>query len=113
MPDFDRQRRVWHDHIARWRRGENLDKLWRGTSSRPATMAMSQYSPRERGLYVDGAVRFQISALGVTADNVPDPERDEIEFRGKRYKILMLPQNPMPDGTFIAFEVPAVALANP
>lgn len=112
MPDFNRSRQVWHGHIARWRGGQNLDKLVRAGVSRPATMAMSNYSPRERGLYLDGAVRFQISALNVVAANVPDPERDVIHFVGKMYKILMPPQNPMPDGTFIAFDVPGLFVEN-
>jgi hypothetical protein len=74
---------------------------------------MSEYTPRERErLAVDNAVRFMISALGVTEDNVPDPERDRIKFAGKIYKIVMVPQGQQPDGTWIAFDTPAVFMEN-
>jgi hypothetical protein len=116
MPDFNRSRLVWHGHIARWGGGVDNGQIDRGGTLRTVTIAMNEYKPSERGLYVDGAVRFAISALKtvdgklvqIPADEVPDPELDEIVFAGKRYKILMVPQNPMPDGTWIAFDLPGV-----
>jgi hypothetical protein len=76
--------------------------------SRTATMGMNDYSPRERGLYVDGAVRFMISALGVAPGQEPDPDLDLIEFKGKRYRMVMKPTGSQPDGSWIGFDVPAV-----
>lgn len=115
--DFDASRLRWHAHISRWGGGVDNGFLVRGGIKRRVTIGLSEYSPRERALYVDGAVRFMISALkdgGTTripVDEVPDPERDIIEFAGKQYKILMIPQGSQPDGTWIAFDTPAVYFA--
>jgi hypothetical protein len=112
MPNFDRSRRVWHGHIAAWGGGSpNNGNIVRGGVARKATMAISEYKPSERGLYVDGIVRIVISAFAenlVDAQVVPDPNLDVVEFKGKRYKITMKPQNPQPDGTWIAFDCPCL-----
>lgn len=108
MPNFDRQRQVWHDHIARWGGGVDNGRIVRGGTPRSATMAIAQFEPRERDLFVDGAIRMMISALNVATGDEPNPELDHVEFKGVKYKILMLPRNPMPDGTWIAFDTPCV-----
>jgi hypothetical protein len=112
MPDFDRSRRVWHGHIASWGGGENNGFLVRDGARRSATMAISAYTPRERGLYADGVVRIMISALNVPVSGVPDPELDTVEFKGKRYKLTLPPQNPQPDGTWIAFDCPCLFIGD-
>lgn len=110
MPDFNRSRKVWHDHIARWGGGVGAGKLVRdGTTTRVATMAMSEYTPRERAsIAIDGAVRFVVSAYNVAEANYVDFERDVIQFRGKEYKIVMKPSGQQPDGTWIAFDCPCI-----
>lgn len=114
MPNFDRSRRVWHGHIAAWGGGVNngsIVRLGDPNVPRVATMAIGEYKPTERGLYVDGTIRMMISAFaadGVSMQVTPDPDLDIIEFKGKRYKISMKPQNPQPDGTWIAFDVPCL-----
>lgn len=111
MPDFNRSRRVWHGHIAKWGGGVNNGVIVRNATPRVATMAIGEYKPTERGLYVDGTVRMMVSAFaedGVSMQVTPDPDLDVIEFAGKRYKIIMKPQNPQPDGTWIAFDVPCL-----
>src|SRR5262245_38554710 len=106
MPDFDASRRRWHGHIARWGRGVDNGYLIRNGVKRAMTMGIGEYSPRERGLFVDGTIRMMISALKlggtvqVPANEVPDPELDIVEFRGVRYKIVMLPQGAQPDGSW-------------
>src|SRR5690349_8151896 len=117
MPDFDASRLRWHAHIARWGRGVDNGYLIRDGVKRAMTMGIGQYDKRERGLFVDGAIRMMISALKlggtvrVPDSEVPDPELDVVEFRGKRYKILSFPQGAQPDGTWIAFDTPCVEFA--
>lgn len=107
MPNFDRSRKVWHNHIARWGGGFNNGFLVRGTVRRVATMAMLEYTPKERsgGLYQDGAVRFWVSALNVADVNVPNHEEDILEFKHRRYKILLPPVGQQPDGSWIGFDL--------
>lgn len=105
MPDFNRSRRVWHDHIARWGGGVNNGKLIRDGVARVATMAMKEYTPRERAsIAIDGAVRFIISAWNVPATNYVDFELDTIQFKGVGYKIVLPPDGQQPDGTWIGFD---------
>ena len=103
--DFNRSRKVWHGHIAKWGGGVNKGVLIRGTTRRPATMAMLEYTPKERGLFADGAVRFWVSALNVQEANYPSHELDILEFKKRRYKILLPPAGQQPDGTWIAFDL--------
>jgi len=105
MPDFNRSRKVWHAHIARWGGGVNNGVLVRGVTPRTMTMAMADYAPKERGLFLDGAVRFWVSALNVAPADYPDHEQDVIQFAGREYKILMPPAGGHPDGTWIAFDL--------
>ena len=106
--DYKRSRAVWHNQIARWGGGVNNGTLIRGTVRRPATMAMLEYTPKERagGLFQDGAVRFWVSALHI--HNVeakwPDNELDVLEFARRRYRILRPPLGQQPDGSWIAFD---------
>ena len=114
MPiNFNRSRRVWHGQIARWGQGVNNGKLVRSGTERIATMAMVEYTPRERGLFLDGAVRFWVSALLVTGgvlsdvppEGVPDETLDVVLFHGVTYKILLPPAGQQPDSTWIAFDL--------
>ena len=57
---------VWF-RLSRWEEVEIKGFLVRAGAKRPATMAMSEYKPTERGLYADGAVRFMVSAYKVSA----------------------------------------------
>lgn len=102
--NFNRSRQVWHNQIARWGGGQNNGKLNRSGVLRIATMAMTEYTPRERGLFADGAVRFWISALRVVPANYVDENLDTIQFKGIGYKIILPPAGQQPDGTWIAFD---------
>jgi hypothetical protein len=103
--DFNRSRKVWHNQIARWGGGVGKGKLIRNGVTRVATMAMVEYTPRERAsLAIDGAVRFWVSAYNVAPANYVDFELDTIQFKGIAYKIAMPPLGQQPDGTWIAFD---------
>lgn len=113
MPDFNRSRLVWHNHLARWGGGYNRGQLVRGTAIRTATMAMSQYTPRERAsINIDGVVRFVVSAYNVQPAGYVDFEQDLIRFSGKEYKINLPPEGQQPDGTWIAFDCACTLLRN-
>jgi hypothetical protein len=107
--DFNRSRQVWHGQIAKWGGGVNKGYLVRAGVKRVATMAMLEYTPKERssGLYADGAVRFWVSALNIwnQEDKWPDFETDQVEFKGRLYRILLPPSGQQPDGTWIAFDL--------
>jgi len=103
--NFNRSRQVWHNQIVRWGGGVNNGHLIRASVERPMTMAMVEYTPRERGLFLDGAVRFWVSALNVTAANVPNNDVDVLRFKGVTYKILLPPAGQQPDSTWIAFDL--------
>jgi hypothetical protein len=105
MPDFNRSRKTWHDHLARWGGGVNNGSLVRAGVVRAATMAMSQYTPRERAsINIDNVVRIVVSAYTVPATGYVDFEQDLIRFAGKEYKIHRPPEGQQPDGTWIAFD---------
>ena len=105
--DYNRSRRVWHGHIVRWGGGVNNGFLVRNGVKRIATMAMLEYTPKERGLFADGAVRFWVSAVSIYNVEVkwPNHELDVVEFKKRRYKILLPPAGQQPDGTWIAFDL--------
>lgn len=73
--------------------------LIRGGVKRPCTIAMMEYKPSERGLYVDGSVNLRISTVGLTVE--PDFELDTIQFAGKVYKIMMPATGPRPTGVAV------------
>lgn len=107
--DFERSRLVWYNHIARWGGGYNKGLITRGTTSRPATVAMSSYTPRERAsIAIDNVVRLVVSAYQVAEANYIDFEQDIITFKGKRYRIVTAPQGQQPDGTWIAWDCTCV-----
>ncbi len=106
MPNFERSRKVWHDHLLRWG-GDSATsaKMVRGGTERPMVMAMSQYSPREmQSIRVENAVRFVVSAWQVQPADYVDKDLDLIRFNGKEYRIVMEPSGQQPDGTWIAWD---------
>lgn len=103
--NYNRSRQVWHGQIARWGGGVGKGRLIRAGVARAATMAMVEYTPRERvSIAVDGAVRFWVSAFNVSPANYVDFELDTIQFKGIGYKIITPAQGQQPDGTWIAFD---------
>lgn len=98
---FARSQRSAHRMIARWGGGTNNGALVRNGTKRPATIAMLEYSPKERGLFKDGSVRLYISALNLAVG--PDEQLDHVEFRGKKYAILLPPVGPRPNGLLVMY----------
>jgi hypothetical protein len=94
MPNLARSRQTAHNIIKSW--GGGIGQLNRDGVKRNATMAIRDYSPRERGAFLDKSVSICISVL--PSDPSPDYELDVIEFKGKRYSILLPPGGPRPDG---------------
>jgi hypothetical protein len=94
MPDLNQSRKTAHGLILRW--GGGIGQLNRSGVKRDATMAIRDYAPRERGGFLDKSVSICISVL--PSDPSPDYELDVIEFKGKRYTILLPPGGPRPDG---------------
>jgi hypothetical protein len=106
MPDYERSRKVWHDHLLRWGGVSAVSaRMVRANVERPMVMAMSQYTPRElASIRIDNAVRFVVSAWQVDPADYVDKDRDNIRFNGKEYRIVMDPSGQQPDGTWIAWD---------
>jgi hypothetical protein len=95
---------------------DRLIKRWGGKGfiirngvKRPAYMARLDYTPRERGLFQDGAERMFVSGLTAVG---PDHEQDELEFNGKTYKIVEPVKGPRPDGLIIFYDC-SIMLTSP
>lgn len=85
--------------------------LVRAGVKRDCFCARIEFKPAERGLYLDGAERYFISALKLEVP--PDHEQDLLEFKGKalltsRYRIIVPPLGPRPDGMVVYYDVPVM-----
>ena len=112
MPNFERSRLVWRDHLLRWGGDSALSaKAVKNGVTRPMVMAMSSWSPRERAsLALEGAVRIIVSAYQVAVNDWIDWETDLLWFNGVEYKIGIEPLAPRPDGRPIAWDCACVRL---
>jgi hypothetical protein len=99
MPNLLAMQRRFKVNLKRWG-GSGF--LVRAGIKRACWIGRAEYTPRERGLYIDGAERFYIAAYGLAI--APDFELDEIEFKSKRYKINLPPTGPRPDGLVIYYD---------
>lgn len=100
MVNLTHSRQSAHGLIMRW--GGGIGYLVRDDVKRAATMAIRDYSSRERGNFLDKSVSICISVL--PTDPSPDYEQDVIEFKGKRYSILLPPGGPRPDGSPVFYD---------
>ena len=66
-----------------------------------ALMAIGKYNKQERERVQEASERIVVSA---TQPVVIDNERHKLEFKGKRYRILIDPDGVGPDGTFIFYD---------
>lgn len=101
MVNLAHSRQTAHNLIQRWAQGK-VGYLVRDGVKRKATMAIRDYSPRERGSFLDKSVSICISVL--PTDPSPDHELDDIEFAGKRYSILLPPGGPRSDGSPVFYD---------
>lgn len=88
-----------HRMIQRW---GGIGYLIRNGVKRVATMARMEYSPRERGLYLDRSSRIRISAIGLAV--APDHEQDTIQYQGEAYKIILPVEGPRVTGVFVFYD---------
>jgi hypothetical protein len=79
--------------------------LRRGTTDRPCTAVMIDYTPREQGLRMAGARRFLISTIDpvtrLTLELPPDFENDLIVFAGSVYRLPTPDSGPRPAGVVL------------
>lgn len=97
MPfNFGRSQQSADRFIKRW---GLKGYLVRAGVKRPMWAAIQDYSPKERGLFQDGAQRMYLSAFQLNVG--PDPELDYIEWNGASYKIVAPPVGPRPAGVIV------------
>jgi hypothetical protein len=102
-----RSRSSAHRQIKRW---GGTGYLVRSGVKRPATMAILEFSPRDRGLIEEGVERIRMSSVGVT---VPaDKELDTVEFKGRRYNIQEPVEGPRPNGIVIFYDLHVIFTGN-
>jgi hypothetical protein len=95
-----------HRMIQRW---GGIGYLVRGGVQRAATMARMEYSPKERGLYLDGSSRLRISVIGLATP--PDHEQDQIIYKGETYNIILPVEGPRVTGVFIFYDCNSMYVA--
>ena len=100
MVNLTHSRQTAHNLIASW--GGGVGYLDRSGVKRSAFMGIGEYNSRERGNFLDKSTRILISVL--PTDPSPDYELDVIEFKGKRYNILIPPGGPRPDGSPVFYD---------
>lgn len=94
-----------HLRILRW---GGAGKLIRGAVERAATMGRMDYSPRERGLFQDGAERIIVSAWQLATP--PDQMLDVIEFKAVRFKIVAPVTGPRPNDIVMFYDCSVLRL---
>lgn len=99
MPDLAHSQRTALRIITRW---GGVGYLLRGGSARECICARSDYTPQQRGLFLDGSERFFIAALGLAVP--PDFELDMLRFKEFEYRILLPPAGPRPNGLVMFYD---------
>lgn len=87
--------------IRRWGKNQRGKIIRDGAVKAQPYMAMGDYKPTERGLFLDGSIRMSVSAVNL--DEI-DFELDTLEWRGVQYKLNLPPTGPRPDGTIVLFD---------
>lgn len=101
-----------HRMIQRWSGAPGgIGYLSRNSVQRAATMARIEYSPKERGLYLDKSSRIRVSAIGLVI--APDHEQDIVIYAGETYKILMPPEGPRMADKFIFYDLNVMFVSAP
>lgn len=98
MPDIKRMQKGAHRQIMRWNGGaaKNGKLVKTDGTSRLCTIGRMDIKPTERGLYIDGANKFAISAYDLSV--APDFESEVIVFKGQQFRIILPVSAPTPDG---------------
>lgn len=87
--------------LLRWSGGKP-GYLVRAGARRAAVIARGEYSPRERGLYLDGRERMYVAAHGL--DVPPDHELDMLQLNDRLYRIIEPVRGTRPDGTVMLYD---------
>lgn len=101
MPNLQAMQKRAHTALKRWN-GNKPGFLVRAGVRRAALIARSEYSPKERALYLDGRERMIVAAYGLTVP--PDHELDQLIFNGKLYRIIEPVKGARPDGTAMLYD---------
>lgn len=96
MPNLQAMQKRAHAALKRWNGGKP-GYLVRDGVRRSAVIARSEYTPRERALYLDGRERFFVAAYLLAVP--PDHEQDMLLFNGRLYRIIEPVKGARPDGT--------------
>lgn len=112
--NINRARSVAHRQIVRFGRTPAnplaLGKLRRDGVDRTCTVAIVEYSPREKGLVLDEAMRALVSTLELSEP--PDHERDLLIHMGKSYRLVAPDVGPRPGGVPIFHDLQVLYNAN-
>lgn len=86
MFNYVRSRRVVNQQLRKWGGREALRaRLVRDGAERRCVAARLEYTPKERGLFLDGSSRILIAGDSVTEP--PHHEHDIILFAGEYYRM--------------------------
>jgi hypothetical protein len=100
MPfNFARSQQSAHRLIVRWGKP---GFIIRDGVARPAMIARPEYTPRERGLFLDGATRLVVSAFNLAVP--PDHEQDQLKYLNQLYRIVSPVTGPNPAGIQIYYD---------
>lgn len=105
--NFDRAQKAADHQIRRF---GGAARLRRSGVDRTCTAAFLEYSPREKGLLLDGARRVLVSPLGLSEP--PNHELDLLVFAGSIYRIIAPVGGPRPAGKPIYYDLAVVFQAN-
>jgi hypothetical protein len=69
-----------------------------------------EYTPRERGLYLDAACRLRVSTVGLAT--APHHEQDTIMYEGEEFRIVLPVEGPRVTGEFIYYDCHAMGITS-
>lgn len=104
MYNYVRARNVVNRQIRRWGGAAATSaRLVRDDGSRSCVAARLEYSPRERGLFLDNSSRILIAGDSVAVP--PDHDMDIVLYAGQHYRILSKPTGfRQGDGTVLYYD---------
>lgn len=110
MPNMLQMQKDAEVQIRSWGNNKKGQIVRDGSVRKYAFMALSEYKPTERGLFLDGSVRILVSAVGLSEI---DFEQDTIVFLSKNYKLNIPVTGARPDGTIVLFDCNAIQISSP
>lgn len=105
MPNLQAMQKRNYALVARWGK---MGKLVRNGQKRSCMIGQQAYNPRNKELFVEGAVELVIPAYRLAVP--PDRDLDTIEWNKKQYRIVGPISGPAPDGTTMHYKCPCVEI---